>query len=70
MHHGDGLTSILSGVCLSIAANAAGWVDGVGIAGHALQTIVFGFLGGLGGWAAKRCIEAGTERWKRTRNNN
>lgn len=73
MHHGDGLTSILSGITLSIMANAAGWVDGAGFAGHAGQTLLFGFLGGLGGLLAKwtvRCIAARRIKIKNKNNNN
>lgn len=65
MHHGDGITSILCGAGLSITANAAGWIDVFGIAQHAMVTLLFGMLGGVGGWAAKRIIENVTERLKK-----
>lgn len=69
MHHGDGLTSVLGGVFLSITANAAGWVDAAGIAGHSVQTLFFGFIGGVGGWVGKRCIDE-LIAWRKSKNKN
>lgn len=68
MHHGDGLTSVLSGIVLSVTANAAGWVDGAGFAQHAMSTLLFGFLGGIGGLLAKQVVRCVAQR-TRNRNN-
>lgn len=69
MHHGDGITSVLSGITLSITANAVGWVDGAGFASHAAATLLFGFVGGLGGLLAKWTVRAIALRMKRKKNN-
>lgn len=67
MHQGDGFTSVVSGVFLSVTANVAGWVSSAGFGGHVLETLLFGFVGGLGGWAAKRCIEGVAHKLKTKR---
>lgn len=68
MHHGDGLTSVLSGMLLSITANAAGWVGDEGFALHAATTLLYGFVGGIGGLAARWTVRAIREA--RISNNN
>lgn len=71
MHHGDGLTSVLSGILLSVTANAAGWVDGAGFAQHAMSTLLFGFIGGIGGLLAKQLVRCVAQRRRNgTKNKN
>lgn len=66
MHHGDGFTSVASGILFSLVANIVGWVGTGDFASHVVQSLLFGFVGGIGGLLAKWTVR--TVRQHRTSN--
>jgi len=68
MHHGD-VASLFGGAVLSIAANAAGWMAHQDVLGHGLLMLLYGAVGGLGGWGMKRIIEKVTARKEQANKN-
>lgn len=68
MHHGDA-ASLFGGAVLSIAANAAGWMAQSDVLSHGLEMLLYGAVGGLGGWGMKRIIELATARKEKATTN-
>lgn len=67
-HHADDAISIGTGMLLSVAASAGGW-GGLDQVKHGAAVLVFGVVGGVGGWLGKKLMDKLTRK-KRSNNNN
>lgn len=54
---------------LSITANVAGWMASTEVLSHGLEMLLYGAVGGLGGWGMKRIIEKVTARKEQANKN-